>query len=134
MIRHSLRHDYEIKFLDHILHQCAGVGPNEEAMAIFQAIQHCFDGASGEDVVINSYLLHNLASCAWVSLQYNASRQIPWDKGDHDYVILRAYRGFITTLMTTIREGRCTIREDGTCRLSAFPIPAWFVERAKKSH
>src|SRR5579872_4280096 len=134
VIRDYLSSEEDRNFLDHIISQVGARGPNREAMAIFAAIQHCFDGASGEEVVVNSYLLHNLAACACVALEYNRDVTIPWHKGDHDYVVLRAFNGFTHTLIETIRESRCDIRQDGSCRLNSFTIPAWFVIRAKQIH
>ena len=101
-------------------------------MAIFQAIQHCFDGTGGGVAVVDPYLVDNLASCAWVSLEYNRNNHIPWETGEHDYIILRTFRGLISTLVGAIREGRCTWRADGSCIVNDFSIPAWFVEWAKK--
>ena len=123
----------EARFLEYLIGNFSDPeSPNEEAGAIFSAIQYSFDGTgNGELVGVHPYLLHNLAACAVLALEYVCDEKIPWDRLGHDAVIVRTFRGFVFTLVEAIKEGRVEDWEGGGAHHYAFPIPDWFVEWAK---
>jgi hypothetical protein len=106
--------------------------PNTEARAIFHAIQCSFDGSSGHAIVVNSYLLHNLAACAVVTLDYfGKMEEIPLNKGAHDYILIRTLRGFTSTLAGAIKDRQCKLNNDGSATINAFRVPAELVTWAQ---
>jgi hypothetical protein len=126
-MRNSLHDEVEKKMFDHIRTQSLGKsGPNSEASMLFLAIQQLFDGLEGE-VIVSAYLVHNLAACAWVALEYDHNQRIPWDRNDHDYIILRAFRGLLRTLGDAIRGGRTKERDKKTYYGNIL-IPEWYVD------
>jgi len=77
--------------------------PNREAKVLFQVIQDTFEGSGGgEDIQINPYLIHNLAACARIILEYDKDDHIPIDKLDHDAILCRTWNGFIQALNSDI--------------------------------
>lgn len=119
------------QLFDHILQVVVRtLGPNNEAFAIFDAITLMFDGSnSGENVVVDPYLVHNLAACARVSLNYDEADRIPWGKNDHDAIIVRTLVGMVRTLITAVKTDRVS-RRDGKVFFGHFEIPDWLIREA----
>jgi len=133
------------KLLDYIVKKYKRrSGGNEEAHALFDAIQAAFTGTSipWSSTVVDVDLVSHLAACTWVALGYNKGENIPWDKLDHDCIILHVLRGFSRTLVNAIKadmirrskwgfkDGKAdpTINEP---LFGCFAIPEWFFEWAK---
>ncbi|MFZ2523247.1 MAG: hypothetical protein WAW92_02560 [Minisyncoccia bacterium] len=77
---------------------------------------------------MDPYMVHNLAACTLVALEYNRNDVILWHKGNHDYVLLRAYRGLIFFISKMVKEGKCTITADKRYYAGNLLIPNWFVQ------
>ena len=104
-------------------------GPNEDFQALVGAIQYMFDGLEG-NITIDSYLLHNLAACAWVSTFYAPGVTIPWAR--HDNVLQRCLEGLMRTLRSAVIADRVTFR-NGQFSFGYLPIPSWFVEMVHRN-
>lgn len=99
--------------------------PNWEERALFRMIQHAFDGSGGgKSICVSPYLLHNLAVCAWVALEYDKKVRIPWH--DNDDVFNRTYTGFAKTIIVAIKKGELT-KHEGNFYFGGLKIPEWFV-------
>jgi hypothetical protein len=107
-------------------------GKNSDAQLIFAAIKLMFDGSgSGDRVAVDPYLVHNLAACAEIALRYNTKDEIPWDKNDHDCIIVRTLTGMVNTLIDAIRINEVS-RRDGKVYFGYFQIPEWLIRQAGK--
>jgi hypothetical protein len=138
-------HDFnEKQFLDLVMEQAFGQDyteeyrrrKNPEAYAIFHAVQSFFDGSNmGKVVVVDPYLVHNLAACTGIAMEYNRDDHIPWDAGDHDHILLRTLRGFMRTVIIAIKEGRMRYPKEvgGPHYVEGFRVPIWLIQLAMKT-
>lgn len=102
---------------------------NWQARALFCGIQMAFDGSnSGNAVVVDPYLVHNMASCAIVELLYQNDREIPWDR--HDDVLKRTYNGFVRSVILAVQQEKIA-HIDGHVYMGGLRIPDWFVAWAR---
>ena len=121
----------ERRFLAEISKNFQRGNNNHEAAALFDAIQQAFTMDSHDSVVIHPEMVSHLAACSWVALDYDAHDRIPWDRGDHDYVLTRTLRYFLITLRRAIQEGRAKSRGGKTLH-GCFTIPPWFVDECMR--
>jgi hypothetical protein len=120
------------KLLRHIVSKVVmGRKENWQAQAIFIAIKYMFDGSgAGHYVTTDSYLVHNLAACAEIALGYNVNEEIPWDKGDHDHIIVRTLNGMVQTLIHAVQTD-CVKKVGDKTYFGHFEIPEWLIDEAK---
>lgn len=124
------------KFLQSLMERYPRQSRNAKANAIFEAIQVGFDTHSHRPAdcrwMTDPDLVSMLAACASVLLEYlrrgGPQPEIPWE--NHDAVLARTLRGFMTTLVIAIRRGG-THQHQGQTYFRGFLIPNWFVEWAK---
>lgn len=126
--------DIERRFMDYCLDGFQrNTRPNREAEALFDAIQRSFDGSNmGKGVEVDPYLVHNLVACARIALCYDADERIPWESSDHDYILKRTLRGFMTSIAVAIKHGLVHEDSSGKRYLHAFHIPEWLYRWAQE--
>jgi hypothetical protein len=101
----------EQKFLDYLCenHPLPDTDPHREAKVLFDAIQRAFTRNHAQlgqqHVTIPWNLNQYLAACAYTALGYNVGGDIPWDRGDHDHIVLRLFQEFLRTLVHGFRTG-----------------------------
>ena len=105
-------------------------GPNGEAVLLCQAVQSAFDGSNiGHPIVVDPYLVHNLAACVWVATSYNRDQRIPWDESDHDHIMSCVLTGFYRTIIMAV-QNQVAVQHVRRCMLGDFEIPKWLVDEA----
>lgn len=121
--------DKERTFFEYLKYQYPHEGPNNEAASLFRSIQAVgISGVGGLNFAVPIGLLADLAACAWVSLEYNEDQNIPWEKGDHDYIILKTFRGFVAMISEAIASGKIEKREGKDKKyvmMGGFYLPLW---------
>ena len=103
--------------------------PNYQAHVVLNTIQEAFAPAGNcrkSTVTVTPELVHYLACCSWVALEYNKKEVVPYD--EHDSVLTKALRSFMDTLEEAIRHGNFWMREGGEPYFGAFHIPEWFMD------
>lgn len=122
----------DVDFLDHI----TAMWPNlSEDEALFRAIQAAFTVGGRVhdycDFPVAPILVSSLAACSWIALGYEKGHSIPWDKCDHDYVVLKALRGLIFTSGMAWKQKKLDEIE-GKLFLGSLQLPDWFPEWADR--
>ena len=122
----------EKDFFKYLMYQYPSNGPNRDAVSLFRSIQAA--SISGREFKIPVELLETLAACAWVSLEYDKNQTIPWEEGDHDYIIIRTFRGFISMAIGAIKDKnfwKDKSDEEEFIMIGSFYLPTWAYEWLK---
>lgn len=106
-------------------------GPNDEAFAIFKAVMVVFSevAPNAPHVSVPESLIHNLAACTWVCLEYDKDERVPIDTGRHDNVLNNLLRILMLYLTDAIRKGEAkrSLRGEGYV-VRGLRVPDWFVD------